>query len=79
MSKVEDILKNLKHRFDKQKASCNTIFVDDCCKVRSKLQQIFQIFHLYLQVFIRIKEDIPIIHHILCSHLKDATQIIRDM
>ncbi|KAJ7382399.1 hypothetical protein OS493_035240, partial [Desmophyllum pertusum] len=41
MSKVEDILKNLKCRLDQQKASCETIFVDDCCKVRGKLQQIF--------------------------------------
>ena len=41
ISKVQDILNNLKRRLDQQKASCDTIFVDDCCKVRSKLQQIF--------------------------------------
>lgn len=51
ISKVEDILKNLKHRFDKQKASCNTIFVDDCCKVRSKLQQIFPHMSVKLDLF----------------------------
>lgn len=51
ISKVEDILKNLKHRFDKQKASCDTIFVDNCCKVRSKLQQIFPHVSVKLDLF----------------------------
>ena len=51
ISKVQDILNNLKRRLDQQKASCDTIFVDDCCKVRSKLQQIFPNVLVKLDLF----------------------------
>ena len=53
----------LKRRLDQQKASCDTIFVDDCCKVRSKLQQIFPNVLVKLDLF-----------HAIQSHLKSAQE-----
>lgn len=78
LSKVEDIhvLKNLKSRLDQQKASCETIFVDDCCKVRSKLQQIFpnmsiklDLFHAIQRVTSKVPKDRR--HYLSSSFIDD--------
>ena len=53
ISKVQDILNNLKRRLDQQKASCDTIFVDD--KVCCKLQQIFPNVLVKLDLFYAIQ------------------------
>ena len=64
MNKVDDILQNLKCRFDEQKVPCTTIFVDDCCKVRGKLLQIFpdmtvklDLFHAVQRVTSKVPKD----------------------
>ena len=78
LSKVEDIhvLKNLKSRLDQQKASCETIFVDDCCKVCSKLQQIFpnmsiklDLFHAIQRVTSKVPKDRR--HYLSSSFIDD--------
>jgi len=82
MSRVEDILKNLKCRFDQQKATCDTIFVDDCCKVRSKLQQIFpnmavklDLFHAIQRVTSKVPKDRK--HYLSSSFIDDFKMIFR--
>ena len=82
ISKVEDILKNLRHRLDQQKASCDTIFVDDCCKVRSKLQHIFpnmsvklDLFHAIQRVTLKVPKDRW--HYLSLSFIDDFKMIFR--
>ena len=82
MSRVEDILKNLKCRFDQQKVTCDTIFVDDCCKVRSKLQQIFpnlsvklDLFHAIQRVTSKVPKDRK--HYLSSSFIDDFKMIFR--
>ena len=82
MSRVEDILKNLKCRFDQQKVTCDTIFVDDCCKVCSKLQQIFPKCQLSLTCLMPSKE-LPLKcqrtekHYLSSSFIDDFKMIFR--
>ena len=51
MNKVEDILKNLKCRLEYQGTLCHTLFVNDCCKVRGKFQEIFPNTLIKLDLF----------------------------
>ena len=82
LSKVEDILKNLNTRLDQQKASCETIFVDDCCKVRDKLQQIFPDMSVKLDLFDaiqRVTSKVPKDrrHYLSSSFIDDFKMIFR--
>ena len=82
LSKVEDILKNLKCRLDQQNASCDTIFVDDCYKVRGKLQQIFpnisvklDLFHAIQRITSKVPKDRR--HYLSSSFIDDFKMIFR--
>lgn len=82
ISKVEDMLKNSKSRLDQQKASCDTIFVDDWGKSHSKLQQMFlkmsvklDLFHAIQRVTSKVPKDRR--HYLSSSFIDDFKMIFR--
>lgn len=80
---MEDLLKDLKKRLDKQNATLNAIYVDNCCHVRKKIAKIFgsnvpvklDLFHAISRVTQKIPKQTH--HYMTGSCIMDFTNVFR--
>jgi hypothetical protein len=85
LTRVEDLLKDLKKRLDKQNVTLDAIYVDNCCHVRKKISEIFgdsipvklDLFHAIARVTKKIPKQTR--HYMSGTCIKDFANVFRSV